>query len=254
MQLSWKPGFSLSRKPVKRSIARRGKWGASKNADGAQQFELIAEHPAGDHDAGRSSSVIDPAHLETPVGNIINCQASSDLNTISLCLAEYPKDKHAGGSDEHGTHPQDEAVDRAATFIETLLWDSNDTSPRGSCESPCLETIHGMTGLRSYPCNSKEQRASLLLPGLVIPGPATDEELQISEGNRIDFSIYYERTSQVTDVKPSSAAIQSLPNVSYSPSAFIPPNVLYNSLSQRFKPVLERCMHILHMSALAIVH
>ena len=41
MQLSWQPGFSISRKPVKRSITRR----SEQRTTSGQQFEFVSENP-----------------------------------------------------------------------------------------------------------------------------------------------------------------------------------------------------------------
>ena len=44
-QLSWTPGFSLSRRPAKRPTARRIRPGVSANGDRTQRFDFILEHP-----------------------------------------------------------------------------------------------------------------------------------------------------------------------------------------------------------------
>ena len=66
------------------------------------------------------------------------------------------------------------------------------------------------------------------------------------EGSDINVDIFYRRSSRTAAVKPVPAAISDLINVSRSPSASIPPSILYNNLSQRFRPILDRCMLILH--------
>jgi hypothetical protein len=92
-QLSWKPGFSLSRKPVRKSTARRTNRGALGNADGPQQFVFIAEHPVRNHGARHSSSVTTFTHSGAPVEPITNYQANSDPNGINLSLANHSKNK-----------------------------------------------------------------------------------------------------------------------------------------------------------------
>ncbi|KIW23928.1 uncharacterized protein PV07_12089 [Cladophialophora immunda] len=44
VQLSWQPGFSLQKKPVKRQIARRSRWRGYDGASGPRQLEFISEH------------------------------------------------------------------------------------------------------------------------------------------------------------------------------------------------------------------
>jgi hypothetical protein len=91
MQLSWQPGFSLSRKPVKKPTARRNKRKASNNA---QQFEFIAEYPVENHGARHSPSVTSPMHSGEPDEPTAERQASPDLNGTSQSLASYsPKNK-----------------------------------------------------------------------------------------------------------------------------------------------------------------
>ncbi|KAL2002267.1 hypothetical protein VTN02DRAFT_284 [Thermoascus thermophilus] len=64
MQLSWKPGYSLSRRPVRRSPARRTNRGRSGNTDGPRQFVFVAEHPARDLTAAEEAR----SAIETPPG------------------------------------------------------------------------------------------------------------------------------------------------------------------------------------------
>lgn len=152
MHISWQPGFSPSRKPVKRSRARRIKGGLSGNADGSQQFEFIAEQPVGNPGPRHSLLVTASTHSDAPVTITTDRQTSPDLNGVDLSLANCPKNQDSIVSDESEAHSQVE-----------------------------------------------------------VP-----------------------------------AAISDLTNVSRSPSASIPPSILYNNLSQRFRPILDRCMLILH--------
>lgn len=64
MQLSWKPGYSLSNRPVRRSTARRTSRGRLGIADGPQQFVFIAEHPIRD----RKTTHFLPAIIYPPSG------------------------------------------------------------------------------------------------------------------------------------------------------------------------------------------
>ncbi|KAF2184547.1 hypothetical protein K469DRAFT_780910 [Zopfia rhizophila CBS 207.26] len=163
MQLSWQPGFSLSRKPVRRSTGRRNR---------PQQFEFIAEHPVRNNGARHSLSVTTFTHSGAPVK---------------------------------------------------------------PTESPDTETIYGTTEPRLYSCNSEDRCASLRSPGFT-----TDRQLQIFDGSNIGLGTSYERSSQVAAIEPSPAAVLDLPNMPCSPSASVPPTILYSSLSQRFRPILDR--------------
>ena len=243
MQLSWQPGFSLSRMPVRGSIARKTKRRAWGNSGRPQQFEFIAEQPVRNRRPIHSLSVTTSTHSGAPIESTTDLQAGSDLNNISLSLTNCSKNKHFIVSDEHGAHSQVDPVEEAGPSINTPLWASSDRTLVGSDESPDSETIYGTTDLRPYPCNDEDRCVFLI-----------DEQLQISEWSNIGLGTFYESLSRDAATQPSPAAFADLPNVSRSPSASIPPSILYSSLSQRFSPILDRCMLILHQFAFVTAH
>jgi hypothetical protein len=53
-------------------------------------------------------------------------------------------------------------------------------------------------------------------------------------------------------VSPCSETIYGTTELSSSVS--IPPSILYSSLSQRFKPILDRCMLVLYLVRLVTAH
>ncbi|KAK8016766.1 hypothetical protein PG993_014955 [Apiospora rasikravindrae] len=57
-RLHWQQGFSLSRKPAKKSIARRRR--QRRSADAPLQYEFVCEHPVG------------PSHEEEPRSSVRN--------------------------------------------------------------------------------------------------------------------------------------------------------------------------------------
>ncbi|OOF99639.1 hypothetical protein ASPCADRAFT_138322 [Aspergillus carbonarius ITEM 5010] len=159
MQLSWQPGFSLSRKPVKRPRARRTKLGALGRADGPQQFEFIAEHPVrsqGTYGAG--------------VGPTIGYEASSDLNSTNLPLADYSTNGYSTASG----------------------------SPRTFLDYATRET------------------------GSLIGAPlySLSDNLLVKDGDSDSEAVFG--------------------TIGSSPPTSVPPSILYSSLSQRFRPVLDR--------------
>ncbi|CAD6592397.1 MAG: hypothetical protein ASARMPRED_006248 [Alectoria sarmentosa] len=230
MQLSWQPGFSLSRKPVRRSLARKTKRGAWGNSDGPQQFDFIVEQPVGNHRPIHSLSVTTSTHSGAPIESTADLQVSSDFNDVSLSLTNCSKNKHSTVSDEHGAHSQVGAVQETGPPINTPLWASSDTTIVGSDESPDSETSYGMTDLGPHPCDDEDQCVFSI----------NDEQLQIFEGSNIGLGTFYERLSRDDAMQPLPATFKDLPNVSHSPSASIPPSILYGSLSQRFRPILDR--------------
>ena len=56
VQLSWQPGFSLQKKPVKKTIASRSRWRGYEDGTGPRQLEFISEHLTG------PSREVDPPH------------------------------------------------------------------------------------------------------------------------------------------------------------------------------------------------
>ncbi|KAK9367020.1 fungal-specific transcription factor domain-containing protein [Lipomyces kononenkoae] len=201
MQISWQPGFSLSRKPVRRSTGRRTKRGARGNAARPHTFVFIADHPVRNHGEIHSSSVTTFTHSGAPVEPIPNDRASSDPNNVK-------------------------AFEETQPSIETPHWALSDESLIRSGESPDLEPIYGTTEPRSYQYNSEDRCASLRLPG-----STTDRQLQIF-GSNVGLGTSYK--------KPSVVAVSDLPNMSCFLSDSVPPRILYNSLSQRFRPILDR--------------
>ncbi|RDH27735.1 fungal-specific transcription factor domain-domain-containing protein [Aspergillus welwitschiae] len=81
MQLSWKPGYSLSNRPVRRSAARRINRGRLGNADGPQQFVFVAEHPMRDLNVSEEASL----SVETPF------EVSGDASPISAADSPGPE-------------------------------------------------------------------------------------------------------------------------------------------------------------------
>lgn len=204
-QLTWQPGYSLSRKPTKRSTVRRTKVGASKNADRLQQFEFIAEQPARHHGANDSLPLATSTHIEPPIEPIINSQISSDNRGASPSLAKFTKDHYSIVSHKRRARCQVVAISGIEPSYETLDWASSDTSRIENGEPPNSGTTYETTALRPYSGWSEDRHAAQL-----IPGSSVDSQAQISEMNNIDLGI--------------------------------PPSILYNSLSQRFRPVLDRCI------------
>lgn len=219
---------------MRRSIVRRAKRGPSGNA-ARQQFEFIAEHPVRNRGGRHSPSAATFTHLGAPAEPITDCQASSGPNGISLSLAKYSKNKHSVVSDEHEAHSQAETVEETEPSVETPLWASSDQSPIGSNESPDSETIYGTTELHPYPCQNEDRCVSLHLPE-----STTDRQLQVFEGSNFGLATSYEMPSQVMTIEPSPTAVSDLPTMPCSPSTSIPPSILYNSISQRFRPILDR--------------
>ena len=235
MQLSWQPGFSLSRRPIKRSAARRTKRGTSTNVDRAQQFEFVVERPVRNSRARHSPSVATSTHSRILSGPIADGQANADPKKIGLFIAGCPINKHPARTDVHGAHSQAEAR-KESEPCEIPLSVSRGKSLISSADTFDPKTICRSTDARLS--NRGDQCISLSLPELEI-----DQQLLIPEGSYISCSTTREGLWQVAAYEPSNAAASIL---SGNRSATIPPAVLYSDLSQRFMPILDRCMFALH--------
>jgi hypothetical protein len=93
-QLSWQPGFSLSRKPAKKPRSARGtNRAATTDANGTQQFEFVVEHPVREHGESRyslsQSSVTTSTNSEATV-------KSTKLNGCQLQENPDPGWSHSG--------------------------------------------------------------------------------------------------------------------------------------------------------------
>lgn len=204
-KLSWQPGYSLSKKPIKRSTARRTKVGVSRNANRLQQFEFIAEQPAKHYEANLLPSAATSRHIEPHIEPTINGQISSNSSGVSLSDAKFTQDQESIASDEDGVRCEVEVISGTKSSVEKLDWVSNDTTLIERREPPNSVTTYGTTALRPYSSWSEDRHAAQL-----VPGSSINSQLQIFEKNDIDLDI--------------------------------PPSILYDSLSQRFRPILDRCI------------
>ena len=221
-QLSWQPGFSLSRKPIRKPAARRTKRGASssESAGGSKQFEFIKEVPASLSCYGRRNhSSATPTHSGAASGLIADSETreSSDPNNGRLV-----SDNHRryfpieNGENDEETEP----------YVDIPLWTSKDRSLIRSDESA------------DYATELRDDRYASLRSS----GNATDRQLQMSERSDMSLATSYARSSQADAIELSSSAVFGLPNMAYTPTISIPPSILYSSLSERFRHILDRCM------------
>jgi hypothetical protein len=218
-QLSWQQGFSLSRKPVKRSTPRKKR---------VQQFEFIVERPSRDYRARTSLSI---ATL-----------------TDSGYLANY-SEKHSTILDECTAYSQDETVQDNGPSIGTPLWaPSYEPSIRNE-GYPGLYAIDGTAKFCLNSCKSKDQFAFSCSPE-----STTNKQPQVLETSNFGLSTSRNRSSQVAATRPSPETGSALVNIPCPASTSVPPIIEHGSLSQRFKPILNRCGLYLHIVSLATAY
>ena len=192
MHLSWQPGFSLSRKPEKRSAPRRNK---------QQQFEFVMEDP---QRACRARHYLSPFAF-----------------THSGTSCDSPRD-HSNIADPQTVHYQSEGVEENEPPIEPSLKTLNDELSIMSEGSPELETISGMSNPHLNTCNNQYQSTSS-------PSPKFTAGEHGAAGPGLN-----------------AVAVPALTNNSSPLSIFVPPTIEYSSLTQRYQPVLDRCMCFVH--------
>jgi hypothetical protein len=195
-QLSWQPGFSLLRKPAKRTAPRRNR---------QQGFEFVEEHPQREHRARRSPSVTTFTH-----SGIFSNPSREDSIIVDTHIAPF----------------QSGAVKEIEPPVDPSLEDLNDESSTRREGFPDLETIDGTNEPRLNSCNSKDQSTSFRLPE-----PTT--------GGR-----------NVAGSGPNAAAVSALTNIPLPIFTSVPPTVEYSNLTQRFRPILNRCMRFVYTFAL----
>lgn len=211
MRLSWQPGFSLSRKPARKSAPRRNR---------QQGFEFVVEPVRSHHRKNSSSPTTVP---------------------YSRPLTNSSK-KHSIASNQHGTYSQGEYVKKPAPSTEKLFEAESDDLLIRSGEYFDLRKNDGITGPWLDTCAIKDQTASS-----GSSGSTADRQLQILDGSNIDFGTSYESPSQVDTVVLGAAAVSTFVKPPYYLSTSVPPTIEYRSLSQRLKPILNRCMLFPHM-------
>ncbi|CAG8899850.1 unnamed protein product [Penicillium egyptiacum] len=206
MQLSWKPGYSLSNRPVRRSAARRTNRGRLGNADGPQQFVFIAEHPMRDRKTMHFPPAIIYPPSGAPVEPITNYEPKNSESDVNVS-------------------------EEASPSLETPFGVSGDASPTRAADSPDPETDSRTAKFQLPRCNSEDHGLSPR------SSKSTDDgRLQLAEEENIGLGAFCEWSSQVANIEPSPVAASDLPYATTS----IPPSVLYNSICQRFGLILER--------------
>jgi Fungal specific transcription factor domain len=128
--------------------------------------------------------------------------------------------------DTHRAYFQSEALEENGPSIDPSLGTLNDEQSIRSEGSPDLETIDGTTKphLNSY--NSQDQSTSSC-------------SLEPTTGER-----------NVAGPVSNTAAVSALAKISSPLFTAKPPTIVYSSLTQRFKPILNRCMYFVHTFAL----
>ncbi|PYH97625.1 hypothetical protein BO71DRAFT_416942 [Aspergillus ellipticus CBS 707.79] len=205
MQLSWQPGFSLSRKPFRRSRAPRP---IATPVAGQQQFEFIVEHPVGDHEA----SSFEQSGLHT----------GSDSCYDGFSVANRAEPHHVHHSTNRrslspGSHSGHRAlpVEDIDSSTDVVSGELPVTDNFGLPDLPTdLPTIDEITERRPFSSGSEDEST------YVHPcSPSTNTQLQQCDEAILNLDFFQEST-------PFSMSVS--------------PGILYRDLFQRFQPALER--------------
>jgi hypothetical protein len=152
---------------------------------------------------------------------------SPSVNTFthSRCFSN-PSREDSIIVDTHIAPFQSGAVEENEPPIDPSLETLNDESSTRSEGFPDLETIDGTNEPHLNSCNSEDQSTSFRLP-------------EAATGER-----------NVAGSGPNAAAVSALTNIPLPLFTSVPPTIEYSSLTQRFGPILNRCMHFMYTFAL----
>ncbi|KAI0427454.1 fungal-specific transcription factor domain-containing protein [Xylaria sp. FL1042] len=170
-KLLWQPGFSLSRKPAKKSIARRNKHAAKGNAP--QEYEFVCEYPVRES----VSSDPEPERFIRRTGEVATNLGTNECQTIPDGESSQDLDETDWPS---GSAP---------------AWSSNGNSPAESSDRTPLQETNS---------TAHTHRGSIQA-AIVLPESG---------------GLAYTRQNDYHTLTPSS--------------------ILYNTISQRFEPILAR--------------
>ncbi|KAK8011490.1 hypothetical protein PG990_010455 [Apiospora arundinis] len=178
-QLHWQPGFTLSRKPAKKSIARRTKaGGGAKEGSGPQQYEFICEYPVATSHAPKR-----PKRLAAP--------EEPDASTI----VERPVTSPAAIQSSPG-----------ADSTNDIVLANNSSGEQGTPSGAAYLDGSGSSG---YPTPERT-------------GPTADST----------------QTVEAPLIRPG--ATQDSSRLGHHGYTLAPTSVMYNSISHRFGPILNR--------------
>lgn len=234
-QLSWQPGFSLSRKPVKKTIARRPKRGTDK----FEQFSFIAEHPARIRGKSHSIPVSSSSGVIIPVEFTYDHQASSINCHIGRADVDITRNKKPVVPDQYAAYTRIEALEVYGLSANTPLPSSNDGLSIEFSELNASEMVDATIELHRCSCNILYQDKSLR------PQITADRQLQIYRATDTALNASDQLPRSVATREPDPAMFLDLHNMPRSSFVSLTSGIQYNSLAQRFKPVLDRCMYML---------
>ncbi|PYH65552.1 fungal specific transcription factor domain-containing protein [Aspergillus vadensis CBS 113365] len=122
MQLSWKPGYTLSNRPVRRSAARRTNRGRLGNADRPQQFVFVTENPMRDLNVSKEFSL----SVETPfeVSGDASPTTAADPRTAGLQLHRDNSEDQGQGQSPCSSTPTDDGQLQLADEDAFYEWSS----------------------------------------------------------------------------------------------------------------------------------
>jgi hypothetical protein len=130
--------------------------------------------------------------------------------------------EHPTTVDTPRTYLQRAAVQENEPLIDLSLGTLNDESSILDETSLDFEATGGRIEPRTNSCNNDDQSTSSRSPG-----PMPGERNIMGAGS-------------------DSAVVSALTNVDPSLFTALPSTIEYSSLTQRFKPILNRCMHFIH--------
>ncbi|KAI1615251.1 fungal-specific transcription factor domain-containing protein [Exophiala viscosa] len=217
MQLSWQPGFSTHRKPVKKSIVRRSRWEGSGDSSRPRQLEFIAEYPSDLTEP--NGPTIAATDSSTPILVVHGAEYDEPLTTNNIPLRPSPFGV-AASQDDTVTGEADLSV-----LDESLLFDTEDI--------PLL--LNGTdAGAKSRPArnNAAEDKSQWT--------PPSNKHLTYQYMPNEYADDFDDFDGILTPLGLSTLSHRDLRPLPYHFVDAIPPNVLYESPFERLGPIFER--------------
>lgn len=217
-QLSWQLGFSLSRKPAKRPAPRR-------NAQ--QGFEFVIEEPQLSHRyrrARRSPTETARVHLAGPLSSSPSRESGHSIVADADADADAHQ-THSPGNEAIQEDDDEPPLDTDPSSLELeLLGDDSSTSTEAS---PDPNPFDGTNKAHADASSCQTEGQSTAFSHVAEP---------TSAGDRNDYT-------DIDDLdEPNTTALTTLTVAPYYFDFLPVPNTMeYNSLTDRFRPILSRC-------------
>lgn len=245
-QLSWKPGYSLTRKPAKKSISRQRR-GTGEKPDGSRIFEFIREYPFTDE--SQSSPLLNDGAPNA---------TDPTLSCASFLTARTQLDGADGGG---GARPprsnnvassQHETSSHIKTVAGASLYANDETSTPAPSPAEDVRGVLLLQGGGYSPQDSDRGRVNVHDPSsannttrrasVVLPKFAHENQKQNRQLHDNNARVSRRNPAELAPRAPTAEHVPDLEKLLQIDLSHPPSAVLYNDLLHQYKPVMIRCL------------